>query len=111
PKRLEFLHELLPTAAIIAVLVNPNNPAIETETRTMRDAARSLGLQLEILRASTVGDIDTAFATLVELRAGALAIVAWMVGLIHALPAAVLAFVRWVRNGVWMTLTGWEDVE
>jgi len=75
-KRLEFLHELLPTAAIIAVLVNPNNPAIETETRTMRDAARSLGLQLEILRASIVGDIDTAFATLVELRAGALVVLA-----------------------------------
>jgi putative tryptophan/tyrosine transport system substrate-binding protein len=75
-KRLEFLHELLPTAAIIAVLVNPNNPAIEAETRSMRDAVRSLGLQLEILRASAVGDIDTAFAALVELRAGALIVLA-----------------------------------
>ena len=75
-KRLEFLHELLPTAAIIAVLVNPNNPAIEAETRSMREAARSLGLQLEILTASTVGDIDIAFAALVERRVGALIVLA-----------------------------------
>src|SRR5262249_58264697 len=57
-------------------LVNPNNPAIEAETRSMREAARSLGLQLEILTASTVGDIDIAFAALVERRVGALIVLA-----------------------------------
>jgi putative ABC transport system substrate-binding protein len=73
PKRLELLHELVPTATSIAMLVNPNNPQqVEAETRKVRDAARTLGLQLHILTASTDNDIDAAFATVVQLRAGAL---------------------------------------
>jgi putative ABC transport system substrate-binding protein len=74
-KRLQLLHELVPTATIIAVLVNPNNAtAFETQSSDLQAAARSLGLQLHVLRASTERDLDTAFATLVQLRAGGLAI-------------------------------------
>ncbi len=74
-KRLDLLHELLPTAAVVAVLVNPTNPAnAESETRNLRDAAPSLGLKLHILRASTVSEIDEAFGTLVEFRVGALVV-------------------------------------
>jgi putative tryptophan/tyrosine transport system substrate-binding protein len=47
-KRLEVLHELLRTSAAVALLVNPNNPVTEPETKVMRDAARSLGLQLHV---------------------------------------------------------------
>ena len=71
-KRLEVLHELLRTSAAVALLVNPNNPVTEPETKGVRDAARSLGLQLHVLDASTEGEIDAAFGTLIELRAGAL---------------------------------------
>ena len=73
-KRLEMLHELVPNASVIAVLVNPANPATETQTRELRDAARSLGLQLEFLSASTESEIDAAFGTFGELRAGALSV-------------------------------------
>jgi putative tryptophan/tyrosine transport system substrate-binding protein len=71
-KRLEVLHELLRTSAAVALLVNPNNPVTEPETKGMRDAARSLGLQLHVLDASTAGEIDAAFEKLIELRAGGL---------------------------------------
>ena len=71
-KRLEVLHELLRISAAVALLVNPNNPQTEAETKGVRDAARSLGLQLHVLDASTEGEIDAAFETLIELRAGAL---------------------------------------
>ena len=74
-KRLDLLHELVPTAAAIALLVNPTNPSnSELETRSLRDASRSLGLQLHVLPASTASEIDAAFGTLVELRAGALVV-------------------------------------
>jgi putative ABC transport system substrate-binding protein len=73
-KQLEVLHELLRTSAAVAMLVNPNNPLTEPETKGMRDAARSLGLQLHILNASTEGEIDAAFGKLIELRAGALVV-------------------------------------
>ena len=71
-KRLEVLHELLRTSAAVALLVNPSTPLTEPETKLMRDAARSLGLQLHVLDASTDGEIDAAFEKLIELRAGAL---------------------------------------
>jgi putative ABC transport system substrate-binding protein len=74
-KHLELLHEVVPTATIIALLVNPTNP-IQTETtsRDVQAAARTFGLQLHVLHASTERDLDTAFATLVQLRAGGLVI-------------------------------------
>ena len=74
-KRLELLHELVPTATIVALLVNPTSTALaETTTRELETAARTLGLELHVLHASSEREIDTAFATLVELRAGALVI-------------------------------------
>jgi putative ABC transport system substrate-binding protein len=73
-KRLDLLHELVPTAAVVAVLVNPNNPVTESETRSLQDAARALGLQAHALEARTPSEIDTAFDTLVGLRAGALVV-------------------------------------
>jgi putative ABC transport system substrate-binding protein len=74
PKRLEWAHELVPAATSIAVLVNPTNPNTETELRGLQSAARALALQLHILHASTERDLDTVFATLPQLRAGALVI-------------------------------------
>jgi putative tryptophan/tyrosine transport system substrate-binding protein len=75
PKRLELVHELLPTATIIAVLVNPTSPNIaELFSRTMQQAARALGLQLHILHASTDRDFDAVFESVLQLRAGALVI-------------------------------------
>jgi putative tryptophan/tyrosine transport system substrate-binding protein len=72
-KRLELLHELAPTASVVALLANPTNPnATESETRNLQDAARALGIRVHILPASTANEIDSAFETLVEIRAGAL---------------------------------------
>ena len=75
PKRLELLHELVPTATVIALLVNPTNPVLaEPQSREGEVAARTLGLKLHVLHASSEGDFDTVFATLVRLRAGALVV-------------------------------------
>jgi len=75
PKRLEFLHELVPTATIMAALVNPTNPSnAEILSRDLQATARLLGLQLHLLHASSDVDIDAVFATLTELRAGGLVI-------------------------------------
>jgi putative tryptophan/tyrosine transport system substrate-binding protein len=73
-KKLEVLHELLPDAAVVAMLVNPANPIVEPESRATQDAAHSLGVELHILRASTAEEIDAAFASLVKLRARALVV-------------------------------------
>ena len=74
PKLLELLHEVVPTATIMALLVNPANPNAETTVRELQAAARTLGLQLHVLNASTEGDLDAVFATLRQLRAGGLVI-------------------------------------
>ena len=75
PKRLGLLREIVPKARIIAVLVNPNDPiTANSETDDMRKAGRSVGQQIEILQARTEGDIDAAFARLVELQADALVV-------------------------------------
>jgi putative ABC transport system substrate-binding protein len=75
PKKLELLHELLPSAASVALLVNPTNTvATEHETRTVQSAARTLGLRLHILHASAERDFEAAFVSLVQLRAEALVI-------------------------------------
>jgi ABC-type uncharacterized transport system substrate-binding protein len=71
-KRLGLLHDLIPTATIIGLLVNPTDPRAETQTRDMQEAAHALGLQIHVLNASTEGQINTAFANLAQLRAGAL---------------------------------------
>jgi putative ABC transport system substrate-binding protein len=72
PKRLELLSELIPQASVIALLVNSGDPNAERIMRDAQEAARTKGVQLLILKASTESEIDAAFATLVELRAGAL---------------------------------------
>jgi putative ABC transport system substrate-binding protein len=75
PKRLELLHELLPLVTVVAVLVNPANPALsEPFVRILQAAAPRLGLELHVLHASTERDFDTVFAALIQLRAGALVI-------------------------------------
>jgi putative ABC transport system substrate-binding protein len=74
PKRLELLHQVIPTASTVALLVNPTNPAAEPLVRDAQAAARSLGLQLHVLKASVAGDIDAAFAALPGLQAGGLVI-------------------------------------
>jgi putative ABC transport system substrate-binding protein len=72
-KRLRLLHDLLPRAVRIAVLVNPANAAVETTTlREVQEAAPALGLQLQILKARTIGEIDAIFATLERERPDAL---------------------------------------
>src|SRR5262245_46068053 len=73
PKRLELMHELLPTATTIGLLLNPSNPILtETQSKDLLVAAHTLGLQLHILYASTESDFDTAFTSLIQLRAGGL---------------------------------------
>ena len=74
PKKLELMHDLVPSAAIIALLVNPNNPEGEIQSREAQVAMRKLGLELHIVHAGTERDIDAAFATLLQLRAGGLVI-------------------------------------
>jgi putative ABC transport system substrate-binding protein len=74
PKQLELAHELVPTATVIAVLVNPTNPNAETVSRGLQAAARILGVQLDVLHASAEREFDTVFASLGQLRAGALVI-------------------------------------
>jgi len=72
PKRLELLTELVPRARVIALLVTPNEPRTEGLVRDMQEAARVKGIELQILKAGTESEIDAAFATLVQLQAGAL---------------------------------------
>jgi putative tryptophan/tyrosine transport system substrate-binding protein len=74
PKRLELMHEVLPMATNVALLVNPNNPNAESLSSNLQAIARTMGIQLDILRASQERDIDSAFTTLVQRRAGALVI-------------------------------------
>jgi len=73
-KLLELAHKLVPTATVIAVLVNPTNPNTEALVRDLQAAARILGVQLHILHASAERDFDTVFASLGQPRAGALVI-------------------------------------
>jgi putative tryptophan/tyrosine transport system substrate-binding protein len=75
PKMLELLHEMVPTATTMAALVNPANPNANTWSTSLQVAARTLGLELNVLKASTEHDIDRAFATLIPLRVGGLVIV------------------------------------
>jgi putative ABC transport system substrate-binding protein len=75
PKQLEVLHELIPAQTVMAALVNPTNPALaQTITRDLEAAARTLGLDLHVLHASTDRDIEMAFTTLLQMQAGGLVI-------------------------------------
>jgi putative ABC transport system substrate-binding protein len=74
-KRLELMHELMPSATIMALLINPTNSALAASTtKVAQAAARTLGLQLHILQASAEREFDTVFARLAQLQASALVI-------------------------------------
>jgi putative ABC transport system substrate-binding protein len=73
-KRLELLRTLVPKAASIALLVNPNNSNAEPQTKETESAAAGLGLHLDVLKASSTADFDSAFSALVRQRAGALVV-------------------------------------
>jgi putative tryptophan/tyrosine transport system substrate-binding protein len=73
-KRLGLLHELVPSAISVAVLVNPTRPGVVAQSAQAQEAARALGLKLHILEAGSERDFDSAFLALVKMRAGALVI-------------------------------------
>jgi putative ABC transport system substrate-binding protein len=74
PKRLELLSELVPRARVTALLVNPNNPTAESIIEDVQGAAHAKGVQVHIVKAATEAEIETAFASLVQLQAGALVV-------------------------------------
>lgn len=74
PKRLELLHELVPDAATIGVLVNPNYPPAERQLKAVEEAARSINMGTVALRASNDKEIEAAFATAVRERIGVLTV-------------------------------------
>jgi putative ABC transport system substrate-binding protein len=75
-KRLALLHELVPNAVHVAVLVNPGNGASETTSQRAQEAARTIGLQVQVLKAGTISEIDAAFATIAQQRFDALFVAA-----------------------------------
>jgi putative ABC transport system substrate-binding protein len=92
PKMLELLHELLPTAHVMALLVNPTAPALaQTYTSEVLAAAHSLGLELHVLNASSERDFNGVFSRLIELRAGGLVIGAEALFTSHSEQLAALA--------------------
>src|SRR6516225_1261701 len=71
PKRLQLLHELLPAARVMALLVNPTNPVLaESQVPQALSVAKTLGLELHVLNANSERDFDAVFANVVRLRAG-----------------------------------------
>jgi len=71
PKQLELLHELVPSASLIAVLINSSNPNAETQSKNAQAAARVLGQQIIVEKASGEAELASAFATIVQRKAGA----------------------------------------
>ncbi len=90
-KRLGSLRELVPRASQIAILVNPNNPNLSTQSREVGEAARSLGEQFEVLRVGTEREIDAAFASLADRGVGGLVIGADPVFVTHGAQIVALA--------------------
>jgi putative ABC transport system substrate-binding protein len=74
PKRLDLARQLVPNATALAMLINPRFPTAAAEAREVQNAARSAGMQLNLLNASTESEIETAFTTTVEQKSGALII-------------------------------------
>ena len=121
PKRLQLLYELVPRAAIVALLVNPTNPDLaEPATKDLQAAARTLGVQLHVLHASAERDFDAVFSSLVQQRVSALVIVndalfstrvekLAVLAIRHAVPA-VYQFREFVAAGGLMSYgTGFID--
>jgi putative ABC transport system substrate-binding protein len=95
-KTLELFHDVVPTATVVAGLVNPTNERAEAEARELVSAARTLGLELHVLRASNEREFGTVFGQLTELRAGGLVIAADVYFSSQAGQLAALA----IRHGV-----------
>ena len=74
PKRLALLHDLVPNVTTIALLLNPNNAETARQPAELQEAGRALGLQIIILHTLSIGDIDAAFANIVQNRIGALVV-------------------------------------
>jgi putative tryptophan/tyrosine transport system substrate-binding protein len=74
PKKLEILHELVPTVRTVGLLVNPTNPNAQTQSRDVHVATQDLGLQLHVLHANSESDFEKAFVAMAQLRVGALMI-------------------------------------
>src|SRR5262249_36710285 len=117
-KRLELLHELVPSAVVVGSLTNPTNPASESQTRDVQAAAHALGLRLPVLNASSESDIDAAFSSFVQQRVNAIFVGAdafflnrrdQLVGLAarHAMPAIYHLRDMAVGGGVGGELGGW----
>jgi putative ABC transport system substrate-binding protein len=105
PKRLEVMRELIPTATLMAALVNPANPALaEPTTRGLQAAARALGLQLHVLHARSESELDAAFMAALQLRASGLVIGTDPLFSGHSKQLALLA----VRHAV-PTIYAWRE--
>ena len=74
-KNVELLHQLVPTAGVLAYLVNPSNSTAEIYSREAKTAADALGIKVRVLNASTEEDLNDAFAALTELKAGGLVVI------------------------------------
>jgi putative ABC transport system substrate-binding protein len=92
PKQLELLHELLPTARVMALLINPTDPALaETESKEALAAAQTLGLQLHVLNARSERDFDAVFSKVGQLQAGGLVIGTEALFTTHSAQLAAMA--------------------
>jgi len=106
-KRLELLRELVPSVARVAVLVNPAGPSTETTLRDVEPAARGMGVQINVLNASTSREIDAAFATFVDRRPDALFVAAEIFFTSRRVQLATSA----ARHGIPMTCATREITE
>jgi putative ABC transport system substrate-binding protein len=92
-KRLELLHQLVPKATTIGMLVNPNYPDIDSQRKDVNEAARRYGQQVHVVNAASVDDFDKVLATLVQLNASAL-----LVSLMLFFLAAAIGSSGWWRT-------------
>jgi putative ABC transport system substrate-binding protein len=105
-KRLDLLHQIVPKATSLGVLLDPNTPSVDIERTDLQAAAQKLGLQLHILEIHTVGDLEPAFATLTRLGAGA--VVSGGGGFLFFNRAPIVALAA--RHAIPMIYTGSEYV-
>ncbi len=105
-KRLDLLHQIVPKATSLGVLLDPNTPSVDIERTDLQAAAQKLGLQLHILEIHTVGDLEPAFATLTQLGAGA--VVSGGGGFLFFNRAPIVALAA--RHAIPMIYTGSESV-
>jgi len=96
PKRLEFLHEVIPAAGKFAILVNPTSPTTDSQLRNLQASASARGLQLHVLQAGSERDFDTVFATWPQLQAAGLVCASDTMFATHSEQLATLA----VRHAV-----------